>query len=227
MPAPDKPLDNWWNTHWLAASLIPPGSRVLDIGCGWAHIASHMQHSGCTFVGVEPDPERRAVAGERCEQVFDEVAEGLSRLPLEPESFDVIVLADVLEHLVDPWAVLKDALRYLKPGGRVVLSIPNLANYAVRLKLLAGDFRYQDFGIYDRTHLRFFTRGTVEELIRGARLRPLEWRYSPNLTETNLFRKTLGRVPFLRLPLRKLDRWLTYRFNALLAVQFIVACERV
>src|SRR4051794_16311643 len=75
------------------------------------------------------------------------------------------------------------------------MSTPNVANYAVRLNLLKDEFRYQDFGIYDRTHLRFFTRASVAELIEGAGLRAVEWHYTPNLTEPNLFRRTLGCLP--------------------------------
>lgn len=225
-PAPKElPFDAWWDAHQLVASLIPPGSRVLDVGCGWGSIANRAQGSGCTFIGVEPDPARRKVAAEWCVEVYDGVAEGLSDLPLEPGTFDVVVFADVLEHLVDPWTTLRETLRYLKPGGRVVISLPNLANYAVRLKLLFGDFTYQDFGIYDRTHLRFFTRKTFTDLVHGAGLRPLEWRYTPNLTQTRIFTRTLGRIPGLGQAFRRLDRWLTYRFPAFFAVQFIVACE--
>jgi hypothetical protein len=138
-----------------------------------------------------------------------------------------VIFADVLEHLVDPWSTLRQALAYVKPGGSVVISLPNIANYGVRLNLLKGEFRYQDFGIYDRTHLRFFTRETFQELVAGAGLRVVEWRYTPNLTETGLFRRTLGRIPGLAGAFRRFDRWLTYRRPTLFAVQFVVACERV
>jgi 2-polyprenyl-3-methyl-5-hydroxy-6-metoxy-1,4-benzoquinol methylase len=200
MPEPELSFDDWWNAHRLIASLVPSGVRVLDIGCGFGAAAA-------------------------CERILNGVAEGLDRLGLPEAGFDAIVFADVLEHLVDPWTVLRQSLTYLQPGGRVVISIPNIANYGARLNLLKGEFRYQDFGIYDRTHLRFFTRATAEEMVRGAGLTITARRYTPNLTETGLFRRTLGRVPPLRKPFRMLDRWLAYRKPELFAVQFILACD--
>jgi hypothetical protein len=122
--------------------------------------------------------------------------------------------------------VLRDVQRYLKPGGRIVISIPNLANFGVRLNLLRGQFRYQDFGIYDRTHLRFFTRATAEELVESAGLQVVQRGYTSNLTETRIYCRTLGRLRFLHRLAQRFDYWLTYRKPELFAVQFILACQQ-
>lgn len=198
---------------------------MLDVGCGWGYVAEHLFRKGCRVTGVEPDAERLRQAVPWCERTIVGTAEELDRLGLDPGGFDVVMFVDVLEHLVDPWRILKGSLRYLRPGGRVIISIPNFANYGVRLNLLRGRFRYQESGVYDRTHLRHFTRETVEEMVHGAGLRIVEWRYAANLTETNLFKRTLGRAPFLTDSLRGVDAWLTERCNRLLAVQFVIACE--
>ena len=91
----------------------------------------------------------------------------LSTLP----HYDVVLFGDTLEHLPDPGAVLARLRSRLKPGGALVVSLPNVANWAIRLSLLAGRFRYTDRGILDRTHLRFFTRRTLIELLEGAGFR--------------------------------------------------------
>lgn len=214
------------NAHGLVAAFVPDGSRVLDVGCGFGQIASRLRQRRCRITGVEPDPARRAAAAEFCERVTDGLAEGLADLSLEPASYDAILFADVLEHLVDPWTVLRDVQQFLKPGGRIVISIPNLANFGVRLNLLKGEFRYQDFGIYDRTHLRFFTRATADELVQSAGLRVVQRGYTSNLTETSIYRRTLGRLSSLHRTAQKVDYWLTYRKPELFAVQFILACQR-
>jgi 2-polyprenyl-3-methyl-5-hydroxy-6-metoxy-1,4-benzoquinol methylase len=85
------------------------------------------------------------------------------------ESFDCIVFNDVLEHVVDPWSMLDRAKERLAPGGRIVASIPNVRHYiVVRNLALRGRWDYADWGVLDRTHLRFFTRASIEELFETA-----------------------------------------------------------
>lgn len=218
--------EDGWNSHRLAASLIADGSRVLDVGCGSGFIARLLHDRGCRVVGVEPDPRRRERAAPWCERVVDGVAEGLDSLGLEPAAFDVVLFADVLEHLPDPWGTLRAALAYLKPGGRVVISLPNFANFGARVNLMRGRFRYEGGGLYDRTHLRFFTRETLQELVESAGLRVADWQYTLNFHETGPMRAITSRMPRWRGPLRRLDRALTYRWCRLFAFQFVIACER-
>ena len=89
-------------------------------------------------------------------------------LPFEPGSFDVVLCGDVVEHLRDPIATLARLRPLLRPGGRVVLSTPNIANWAIRLSLLGGRWRYTDRGILDRTHTHLFTRRTLAEALETA-----------------------------------------------------------
>src|SRR5918992_1179237 len=116
----------------------------------------------------------------RPEEQAEDLRYDIEELVLEEvfpdQRFDVVVYGDVLEHLVDPEAVLLRTARILAPGGYVVASIPNVAHGSVRLSLMAGQFRYTDTGLLDRTHLRFFDEAGVEELFEGAGYAIREWR---------------------------------------------------
>ena len=144
------------------AKLIAPNSRVLDVGCGTGVITDTIRRQkSASIIGIEPDAER----------VRRAVARGLDVHlgVLSPDfirqhgPFDYIVFADVLEHLRNPAEIVAMARDGLKPGGSVVASIPNVAHWFVRTDLLRGRFDYQDCGIMDATHLRWFTRRTVRQ----------------------------------------------------------------
>jgi SAM-dependent methyltransferase len=89
-------------------------------------------------------------------------------LPFEPASFDAIVCGDLIEHLRDPERFLARVRPLLRPGGQLVVSTPNVANWAIRLGLLFGRFRYTQRGILDRTHSHLFTRKTLLECLAAA-----------------------------------------------------------
>lgn len=141
--------------------------RLLDIGCGTGSITALLRDARyLSVIGIEPHPERAEVARKEGLDVitglYDEnISQNLG-------SFDSILFADVLEHLVDPAQILEDVKKSLSPNGRVLASIPNVAHWSVRLKLLFGNFNYQPTGIMDATHLRWFTRDSVIRLFDAA-----------------------------------------------------------
>ena len=144
------------------AHLIAPNSRVLDVGCGTGVITDTIRRQkSVSIIGIEPHAERVQRAVARGLHVHLGV--------LSPDfirqhgPFDYIVFADVLEHLRNPAEIVAMARDGLKPGGSVVASIPNVAHWFVRTDLLRGRFDYQDCGIMDATHLRWFTRRTVRQ----------------------------------------------------------------
>ena len=196
------------------------GRKALDVGAADGFLAERLTAQGWTVTALERDPELAARARGRCKEVV--VADLESAPPLRHGPFDAIVYGDVLEHLSDPGAVLRALDQTLAPGGTVIVSVPNVAHLWVRLSLLAGRFDYADRGILDRTHLRFFTRRTLRELLRAAGLTVVELAVTP--------------VPLpLVVPPRWHGRWLP-RVHALsagaargwpggLAYQFVAVCR--
>jgi len=151
----------------LIVRLIPSGAQVLDVGCGSGDLADLLR-SRCHahVVGVEPDPTRAAHARALGLEIF----EGMLTLDACQQlgQFDVVVFADVIEHLPDPLALLHLSRRLLRPAGFIVVSVPNIAHWTVRLSLLKGQFDYAPVGIMDATHLRWFTARTLEQLLSAA-----------------------------------------------------------
>lgn len=147
----------------VIASLIPRGARVLDVGCGTGSMSRILvDYRGVDLVGVEPDVERAAAAHSRGIHVLTGTFDSTTVATLG--TFDVVLFADVLEHLVQPAAPLRLARHVLRPGGVVIASVPNIAHWSVRLRLLAGRFDYESYGIMDATHLRWFTADSLRAL---------------------------------------------------------------
>ncbi|MEL6576009.1 MAG: class I SAM-dependent methyltransferase [Pseudomonadota bacterium] len=146
------------------------GLRILEIGCadgGTGHYAL-VNGRAAFYAGVELMPGPAAKAEAVLSQVITGDVEKLS-LPFEPESFDALLMSEVLEHFVDPWAALTEKLvPLLKPGARVFASSPNVAHRAVLRQLLRGRWDLTDSGTMDRTHLRWFTPATYREMLEGA-----------------------------------------------------------
>ena len=165
------------NAHAYALAMVGHGKRVLELGCTGGHFTRALAAQGCRVVGVELDPEAARRARAVAEQVLEVDLDRPGALAaLEPAQFDAVVAGDVLEHLRDPLATLRQCRRLLRPGGVLVASIPNVAHADVRLTLLEGSFPYRESGLLDVTHLRFFTRQTVTDLLRSAGLAPVEFK---------------------------------------------------
>jgi len=163
VPFNDKPLSG----HRMLLGMVPPGGRVLDVGCSAGYLSERMAAAGSEVIGLDLDPEAVKVAERFCSEVHVGDLERMD-LPFEPGSFDAVVCGDIIEHLRDPDALLRRLRPLAKPGGLLALSTPNVANWTVRLKLAAGRFDYAERGIMDRTHMRFFTRRTLVECVEGA-----------------------------------------------------------
>jgi 2-polyprenyl-3-methyl-5-hydroxy-6-metoxy-1,4-benzoquinol methylase len=153
--------------HAKLLAAVGTGKRVLDVGCSSGYLAEPLAARGNTIVGIELDPEAAHAAEAFCERVLVGDVESMD-LPLEPASFDVVLCGDVVEHLRDPVAALARLRPFVRPGGRLVLSTPNVANWAIRASLLAGRWRYTERGILDRTHTHLFTRATLAEAVERA-----------------------------------------------------------
>jgi 2-polyprenyl-3-methyl-5-hydroxy-6-metoxy-1,4-benzoquinol methylase len=147
--------------------LVAGARRVLDVGCSTGYLAKRMQQQGATVIGLDMDERAAELARRFCEEVYVGDVETME-LPFEPGTFDAVVCGDLIEHLRDPRGFLTRVRPLLRPGGRLVLSTPNIANWAMRLSLLFGRFRYTEWGLLDRTHTHFFTRKTLRECLEAT-----------------------------------------------------------
>ena len=158
------------DAHSILMRLIPPGSRVLELGCASGYLSGYMEQAlSCRVTGLEFDPVATAIAAARCSEVYTVDLDAVDALEPAAASapYDVLLAAAVLEHSKHPRRVLAEARALLKPGGRVIVSLPNVAHWQIRLKLLAGNFDYEDYGIMDRTHLCLYTLKTGRELVES------------------------------------------------------------
>lgn len=140
--------------------------KVLDIGCARGQVARQLLLRDCTTTGVELDADAAEHARDACERVLvGSVDDPAVRITLSTSGpFDVVVLGDVLEHLVNPADTLRYVRSVLSPNGSVVASVPNVAFVGMRVRLLFGRFDYTPTGLLDRSHLRFFTLRSLGQM---------------------------------------------------------------
>lgn len=159
------------------------GLRVLDVGCGFATTSERIQALGNEVTGIDSSEEAEEVGKRRISRFVranltdvDAVAARLG-----DERFDVLIFADVLEHLPWPLGILRRYLGWLKDGGTVIVSLPNVGLWSVRLAHLLGRWEYEETGVLDYTHLRFFTRRSARWLLEEASLEIVTTTYNPGL----------------------------------------------
>jgi len=197
------------------------GKTILDVGCSQGRLGRHLRrHKKAVVYGLDISDRAIKEAKKNLDKAYRLNIE-TDDLPFPPKSFDIIICADILEHLVDPLFVLEKLKLYLKNDGIFILSIPNVANIEVRWNLLWGRFDYKREGIMDDSHLRFFTKKTICRLIRKAGLEIVGVDYSPGFS----FFFFQGRVVRLKV-LKKLHYALTKLSPTLFSGQFIVVAKR-
>jgi SAM-dependent methyltransferase len=193
--AGDRPASYYVQARPEVAALVPRACRcVLDVGCGAGHLGQLLKERGHHVTGMELVPEEADAARHRLDVVVTGDVE--AGLPFDSDSFDAVIFADLLEHLVDPWRVVREAAALLTPGGVVVASVPNVQNLDVVRRLLRGRWDYRDRGILDRGHLRFFTLETIRELFAqaGLTLTQVGHRYRRSLFRETVCFLTAGRA---------------------------------
>ncbi|MBN2310199.1 MAG: methyltransferase domain-containing protein [Candidatus Hydrogenedentes bacterium] len=201
----------------VAAHVPRNARRVLDCGCGAGEFGRSLKERGAReVVGIEIVERACAMA----RQVLDDAIQGNieeMELPFDDEHFDCIVFGDVLEHLIDPLAVLRKCSRVLAPGGVIVMSIPNARFWQVVEMLANGRWKYEDAGILDRTHLRFFTAVEMHHMVRDAglevlRLQPLSVWEADRLPRNPDGSLTIGRVTVAGVSDAEYRDFLTYQY---------------
>ena len=161
-------------------TLVPPGSKnILDLGCGTGTLGKAIKkRQNCTCHGVELNKEAALIADKNLDKLWND---NLNRF--DPSflniKYDCMIFADILEHLVNPWGVLKKFADALAPNGTIVASLPNVAHPYIVSMLQKGLFRYEPSGILDITHLRFFTKTTISQMFYKAGLKITSMSASP------------------------------------------------
>jgi 2-polyprenyl-3-methyl-5-hydroxy-6-metoxy-1,4-benzoquinol methylase len=157
--------------------------RLLDVGSGAGSWAPRLREAGAReLVALDPSAPAIALAGERYDRAVIGTIENAQLAELGGEPFDVIIAADVLEHLVDPWSALRTLRTWATPGGILAVSVPNLRFYRLLGNLvLRGEFEYERWGVRDWTHLRWFTRRSLGRMLTASAWEPQQWVTSKTL----------------------------------------------
>jgi 2-polyprenyl-3-methyl-5-hydroxy-6-metoxy-1,4-benzoquinol methylase len=195
------------NPHLAHAKIVQyvgENKRVLDVGCAAGYLAKELKKKNCYVVGIELDPKAAKEATRYCDKVITGNVEVIDEISYSEGFFDIIIYADVLEHLVRPDLVLKKFAKYLSKKGYVLASIPNVVNWYYRLRFLFGTFNYEESGILDKTHLRFFTLKTAKELFETSDYRIIKIDYTGFASKYKILRL----------------------FPGFFAIQFIIAAQR-
>lgn len=221
LPYQDKP--SRWSSHSVIAArlkALPAGSKVLDVGTASGMLARMCQNNSFHFFGVELNPEWAQMAAPLYEKIWVGHIAEIEEDALK--NYNAVVLGDVLEHLPAPEPVLQRLIALQTSGSIFLISLPNIANLWVRLNLLFGRFDYTDRGILDRTHLRFFTRKTLVEMLDHSGLKIISMQVTPIPLEliSKFFISAPGKL--LHAALAKLTSF----FPTLLGYQFIVEARK-
>lgn len=211
----EKNLNYFSNIRSDIFDLLPEKiDRVLEVGCGTGETLYFIKskYKNVTTVGIELTESIAAIAAKKVDIVKNLDVES-SRSLIELGKFDLILLLDVLEHLRDPWNVLKSLVEdNLVKGGVVITSIPNARNHKLLVNLIRGDFDYSATGILDRTHLRFFTKNSMLKMIKDANLEVIQ--YHPTNLDGSSRSSIINKITFGVL-------------EELFAVQYIVKSKKI
>jgi len=196
-----------------------PGD-VLEVGTATGFLSAEMTRRGCRVTGIEQDEQMAELATSHCHRMVVGDVENLDLSELG--KFDAVILGDVVEHLRKPQEFLQRVSKVLQPGGKVLMSLPNVANIWVRLNLLLGRFNYTHVGILDETHLRFFTLQSSKQMARDSGLEVLNASATPIPLPLLLPLTAKGRA----LSFLHLLNWAVTRFRkTLFGYQFILVCQ--
>lgn len=222
------------NIDRLQLEMIAANSHVLEIGCATGYMTEYLAHDKrCRILGVEPVAEQADLARARGLEVItglidsQETQEQLLAYTNEHGPFDTIFMSQVIEHIADPSATLSILKGLLNPDGYLVISTCSIVHWKCRLQILLGRWNYEDYGIFDRTHLRFFTINSFRRLLEDNGYTVVDFGYTFEdicpfkiLFDTRILAPSdlLRLIPFIGMRLR---RAYTDLFKNFLATQFV------
>jgi 2-polyprenyl-3-methyl-5-hydroxy-6-metoxy-1,4-benzoquinol methylase len=199
-------------------ALVPPAAReILDVGCGAGRLGEALKlRQNARVTGIESNRGAAETARQRLDRVLAGDVEQLNP-KWGSHVFDVVICGDVLEHLRDPATVLSRIHHWLRPGGRIIASIPNVRHHSVIRGLLRGDWTYEPAGLLDQTHLRFFTRREIEKMFFRCGFRIVDISFVPGAEHTDWVASgrselSLGGLTVNGLPLDELEEFHVYQY---------------
>jgi methionine biosynthesis protein MetW len=222
------------NIDRLQLDMIPAQSHVLEIGCATGYMTEYLaKEKGCEVFGVESVQGQAEAARKRGLEVITGIIDApdsqdmITRHTKEHGLFQVIFMSQVIEHIADPAATLHTLKKWLDPGGCLVISTCNIVHWKCRLQVLMGRWEYQDYGVMDRSHLRFFTIKSFRDLLEECDYACHDFAYSFEdicpfkiLFDTRIMAPSdlLRLIPVVGMKMR---RAYTDLFKNLLATQFV------
>lgn len=149
-----------------SVTLIPEGSKILEIGCATGFMAEYLiKEKKCIVDGVELALDEAREAKKKLRNVITGDIEDKDTIKQIEDTYDIVFASALIEHLKDPWLSLKTWKKVLKKDGRILITTSNIAHWSMRLKMMKGQFNYEQYGILDNTHLRFFTTESFQKLV--------------------------------------------------------------
>lgn len=209
------------DAHAIILRQIPSDSSILDVGCATGYLGRYLvEKNGCTVDGIEYDFEAGKIAQKYYRKVWVGSAEDDELVSKIHECYDVVMCPAILEHLVHPDLVLKHFHRFIKPSGFLLVSLPNTAHWSLRWGLLCGRWDYTEYGLLDRTHLRFYTLKTAKKLIENAdyRIKHVAWS-NVGVGPLEYILRWLPKGKY------RLRQWLINRFPTLFGYELIFKAE--
>ncbi|MBI5665812.1 MAG: methyltransferase domain-containing protein, partial [Nitrospirae bacterium] len=205
-------------------ALVPKDAlRVLDVGCGEGILGRRLLAKGAReVVGIELTPDVCERAKENLTGVICGNVEKID-LAFDEGHFDCMIFADILEHLIDPLSVLKKLRINLSESGGIIASVPNVRYYGIISMLAHGRWKYEDFGILDKTHVRFFTKIEIETLFRDAGFEITGMTVNIDPVYNRLSDPYSGEITFGRVTLRGLS---PEEIRDLFVVQYIIRAQK-
>lgn len=223
------------------------GGKILDVGCGIGTLGLEVRRRGNVVWGLDVSENGIEFSSEKLDKAFVCDVTEIESLPIKDERFDTIIFADVLEHLDEPGNVLGEYKRFLREGGRVIVSLPNIASWTIRVKRLFGPLKPSKYGILDETHKHFYDLKKAKKLVEEAGYNIIEVDANPNITRAFIpAARNLARIispgredPELnrriidskayrayRIIVLPVELLVTRLWKNLLAFQFIIVCEK-
>lgn len=212
------------NADYQVLKLIKRNSKILEIGCATGYFGRFLsKEMGCELTGVEIDCNSAEMAKEYYNELIVGDVEDQPVIGNIKGKYDIILCIAVIEHLKSPPETLKELRRFLKDGGYFIITLPNIAHWKIRLDLLFGKFEYREYGILDKTHLRFFTLKTAKKLIENAELKIEHFSIDPDMGMPKI-NGLIRRIPIIGV---EILRGFYSLFPGIFGYQFIFKAKRI